>query len=78
MKTKFFWAYARNAKNKCVLVKCDTVQDAREEGARLKMSDAKTVGVVSVKYTEQDMRNYAKGNGWTVTTVRNPGSYKVA
>lgn len=76
--TKHYWAYARNAKNRCVLVRCETRADAQEEAGRLKMSDARTVGVVLVKHTESALRKYADSCGWKVTTVRGPGTFMIS
>lgn len=66
---KAFWAYAV-ANGKAILVRCKTLEDAKEEKERLKHSDARMVGHTSRAIPEMDMWMKVKANGWKLALVR--------
>lgn len=65
-----FWAYAVDAQNRCVLVRCASVDDAIWEKDRMKMSDAIKVGYSRSKRSELEMRKKCREAGWNVTAIR--------
>lgn len=68
---EMFWAYGVGRDGKCVLVACLSADDAAIERDRMKMSDARTVGMTGQKVAEFEMWKMVKGRGWKLKTVRN-------
>jgi len=66
---KSFWAYAVKA-NKVVLVRCATRDDAIEERARMRMSEADTIGSTNRAISEADMWTACKCRGWKLEVIR--------
>jgi hypothetical protein len=66
---KHFWAYAVT-NGKVVLVRCRTIEDAKEEKERMKHSTATTVGYTPRQVEELTVRQEMKSRGWKIEVIR--------